>query len=416
MNLRGPTLVVLLALMPMARGAEDCLDHLEERLTFAAFDGQVRARLSGTLDLEGYHLPQPSPGLIYTEGHNLFNPRLSLFLDAQLGPQVYLFVQTRADRGFDPSDEGGQVRLDEYAVRFTPGGPGHFQVQAGKFATIVGNWVQRHDSWQNPFVTAPLPYENLTGIWDNIAARSSDQLLAWAHVKSVPPRGNEYAEKPLRTPIIWGPSYASGIACFGKIGRMEAAFELKNASLSSHPETWNVSKVQWQHPTFSSRLGYRPNAMWNLGFSASRGTYLRPSAGPTLAAGYQLADYRQTVFAADLGFAWHHWQVWTEFYAARFAIPQVANAGTFSYYTEVKYKFTPQFFGALRWNQQLFATIPDGKGGRTAWGRDTWRVDLSASYRFTPHTQCKIPYSLGYEDTGSRDYSSLIATQFVVKF
>jgi hypothetical protein len=416
MKLARTITLLLFALASAARGAEDYLDRVDEALTFSALADRVRARLSGTLDLEGYHLQQPAPGLIYTERDYLFNPRLSLFLDAQLGPQVYAFVQARADRGFDPSDEGSQVRLDEYAVRFTARGSAHFQAQAGKFATIVGNWVPRHDSWQNPFVTAPLPYENLTGIWDRFAARSSDQLLAWAHVKSTPPHGDEYVEKPLRTPIIWGPSYASGVALFGRIGKLDAAFEFKNTSLSSHPETWAPGRVQWQNPTFSGRLGYRPNTMWNLGFSVSSGTYLRPDAEPTIAPGFHLADYRQTVLAHDISFAWHHWQVWAEFYAARFVVPKVAYADTLAYYTEVKYKFTPRFFGALRWNQQVFGRIPDGRGGRTAWGRDTWRIDFSAGYRFTPHTQLKIEYNFRYEGTGAHDYSSLLATQFVLRF
>ena len=34
------------------------------------------------------------------------------------------------------------------------------------------------------------------------------------------------------------------------------------------------------------------------------------------------------------------------------------DAGLWDRYIEAKYKFTPQFFGALRWNQQLFSTIP----------------------------------------------------------
>ena len=46
-----------------------------------------------------------------------------------------------------------------------------------------------------------------------------------------------------------------------------------------------------------------------------------------------------------------------------FQVPRVGDADTFAYYLEGKYKFTPQLFGALRWNQQLFATVPDGLGG-----------------------------------------------------
>ena len=78
------------------------LDRLDAELTVSAFDDNLRARLSGTIDLEIYHFQQPAPGLINSEIDNLFNPRLTLFLDAQLGSQIYFFAQSRLDRGFDP--------------------------------------------------------------------------------------------------------------------------------------------------------------------------------------------------------------------------------------------------------------------------------------------------------------------------
>jgi hypothetical protein len=55
---------------------------------------------------------------------NFFNPRLTLFLDIQLGRWIYFFAQSRLDHRFNPSDHGAQVRLDEYAVRVTPGDVG----------------------------------------------------------------------------------------------------------------------------------------------------------------------------------------------------------------------------------------------------------------------------------------------------
>jgi hypothetical protein len=400
-----------------ARGADDYfVDRLDDALTVSAWQGEFRARLSGTLDLEGYHLQQPTTGLIYTDGSNLFNPRLTLFLDAQLGRQIYIFAQTRADRGFDPSDEGGQVRLDEYALRFTPGNDVRFNVQVGKFATVVGNWVQRHGSWDNPFITAPLPYENLTGIWNVVAARSDAILLGWAHVKPPMTPALEYSEKPLRTPIIWGPSYTTGAEVFGEIDRMKYAFEVKNGSLSSHPDTWTESETLWEHPTVSGRLGYQPNEMWDFGVSASTGPYLRPDVERTLPMDHGLGDYRQTVFGQDISFAWHHLQVWTEVYGARFAIPKVGNVDTLAYYAEAKYKFTPQFFGAVRWNQQLFSTVPDPSGGTIPWGRDAWRIDVAPGYRFTPHTEFKLQYSLEREDNAPRTYDGTIALQLVVRF
>src|SRR2546421_12964580 len=123
---------------------DDSLDRLDSALTLSAFQDNLRARLSGTLDLEIYHFEQPAPGLINSDIDTLFNPRLTLFLDAQIGSQIYFFAQSRLDRGFDPSDQGAPVRLDAYALRVTPGKDCRSAVPIGQFATAVGNWVPRH--------------------------------------------------------------------------------------------------------------------------------------------------------------------------------------------------------------------------------------------------------------------------------
>ena len=126
-----------------------------------------------------------------------------------------------------------------------------------------------------------------------------------------------------------------------------------------------------------------------FGFSASAGSYLRPFAQNSLAPGQSRDGYRELVLGQDAAFAWHHLQIWTEIYAARFEIPTVGHADTLAYYAEVKYKVTPQLFGALRWNQQLFGTIVDRRVP-TRWGHDVSRLDLAAAFRFTPNTQLKL--------------------------
>jgi hypothetical protein len=409
------TTCCLIALAAVGRGDDGFLDQIDDALTFSSWHDQLRFRMSGALDLEYYQLPSPAPGLIFTDKSSLFNPRLSLFLDAQIGPRIYAFVQTRADRAFDPSDEGAQVRLEEYALRLTPWADGHLNLQIGKFATVVGNWVGRHDSWNNPFITAPLPYENLTGLWDSVAAPSSAKLPVWAHINA---GAQSYGDddKYHRIPIIWGPSYASGASVSGTVGRFDFAGELKNASLSSRPDTWDVTQTQWQNPTWSGRLDYRPDEQWNLGFSASTGTYLRPLAGPTLPPGRSLNDYRETVLGQDVSYAWHHVQLWAEAYEARFSVPGVGQVSTTAGYVEAKYKFTPRFSFAVRWNEQRFSSVRDTDGGLLPWGRDTWRVDVGPAFRFTPHTEFKVQYSLQHEDNSPQPYTHLLAIQSVARF
>ena len=400
-----------------ALGADDdVLDRLDETLTWTALQDNARMRISGSIDLEGYVFQDPAPGLIYADGTELLNPRLTLFLDAQLGRRFYFFAQARVDRGFDPGKNEPRPRLDEYALRFTPSKNGALNIQIGKFATVVGNWVSRHHSWDNPFITAPLPYENLTGIFDSSAVNSVDALLKWADLRPGPPGSAEYFHLS-RVPILWGPSYASGAAVTGAGGKFSYALEVKNASLSSRPAAWYASRVQWQHPTYSGRIGYHPNEMWQLGFSASAGSYLLPSARSTLVGAETLDDYQQIVFGQDISFAWHHLQFWAEAFEAKFKIPRVGDADVFGYYLEAKYKFTPQFFGAVRWNQQLYGSVPDGGGGNVQWGSNVWRVDLAPTYRFTPHLSLKLQYSLqGGGGLGPGDHSTLLAAQFTLRF
>ncbi len=235
-------------------------------------------------------------------------------------------------------------------------------------------------------------------------------------------RGRLEDEKFEYLPITWAPSYASGISASGRFGVFEAAVELKNASLSSRPESWDLTQIGFEHPTVSARAAVRPNEMWNFGFSASKGAYFRPEAESTLPSGKGLGDYDQIVLGQDISFAWHHLQIWAECYESRFEVPTLGsgpefNADALSYHIEAKYKFLPQLAGALRWNQQFFSDAPDAFGdGGVPWWHDIWRVDTALIYRLTEHTQLKVQYNLQHEDGTGRGYGHTFATQITVRF
>jgi hypothetical protein len=154
--------------------------------------------------------------------------------------------------------------------------------------------------------------------------------------------------------------------------------------------------------------------MWNLGLSASAGPYFTGDAAPSLPPGRGISDYRELVLAQDLAFAWHHLQLWAEFYEARFQVPIVGDADTFAYYLEAKYKITPQLFGALRWNQELFGTIRNDDEN-PKWGNDIWRIDAAIGYRFTEYLQGKVQYSFS-QDHSPQESNNLIAAQLTLKF
>ena len=385
------------------------LDRLDQGLSLQSSNGWFSTKLSGLLDAEEYFIDQRPPGLIYNHGPFFFNPRLSLFLDTRFGPHFYSMVQARFDRGFDPGAKSSDGRLDEYLLRWTPLADARLNLQVGKFATVFGNWVPRHLSWDNPFINAPLPYEFVTAVLDEGVLPTG--VFKFIHTKP----DNKYTWLPQ----IWGPSYATGASIFGAINRFDYALEIKNASLSSPPYAWDLTAQDFSYPTYTGRVGYRPNEQWNVGSSFSYGPYFLQEtldSGVKFPPGKSLGDYNQTTVGSDVSFAWHHWQLWDEALASRFEIPNTGNADMLSYYLEAKYKISTHLYAAARWNQQFYHPLIDSPTGPARWEYDNWRVDLALGWRFNRHLQSKVQYSFSRQDAPFQQGEQLVAAQVTLKF
>lgn len=400
---RGLTVAVCLATAALAPArAEEWLDRVQDALTVSSPDGRLGLRLSGRVDAEYYDFDGPPPGVLDTARQSLSTARLCLYLDAQLGDRLYGFAQARIDEGFDPADADPEARLDEYALRYTPWDDGRLSLQAGAFATIVGRWVGRHDAWENPFVNAPLAYEQVTPIRDTEAPASAE---AFGEIEA----GERYEYNP----IVWGPSYASGASAAGRIGGLTYAAEVKNAGLSSRPADWPAGEGDFAHPHRAARIGYQPNAAWDFGFSAAEGPYYADAAADSLPPGRGTGDYRARTLGQDAGFAWRHIQIWAEVFEASYDVPRVGRVDAVSYFIETKLKLATREFVALRWNEQLYGDAP---AGGEPWGNATWRIDAAAGHRLSAHAQLKLQYSLQREGGDAGEDEHLLATQASVRF
>lgn len=401
-----PTFALIGLLSATAVGATDeWLDRAGEALAISAAEGRVRVKTSGLLDLEAYRFSDAAPDLIDTKSKGLFNPRLTLLLDGQIGSSLYFFVQGRVDRGFDPSDDGARGRLDEYALRLTPWEDGRLSIQAGKFATVVGTWTRRHLSWDNAFITAPLPYGAVT-------PASDLEVPAGPGAFGQPSRDEKYDHLP----VIWNADYATGLSVAGRLGKFDYAAELKNSPLGARPSSWNPDTVGFSHPTLSGRVAFRPSQAWELGVSVSRGAYLRPEVHSELPMGRGFGHYTEQVVGGDVSYAWHHWQFWGEVFATRYEVPGIGNLDLFAYYLEGKYKITPQLYAALRWNQMFYGSVRDEDGGRRQPSPDKWQVDAALGYRLTAHTQVKVQYTVQQGEVGAQGVNHTGALQVTVRF
>jgi hypothetical protein len=361
----------------------------------------LRLDLDAIVDLEAYDTGEPPPGLVFGEGDAFFNPRLSVFSGVRFGQRVLGFVQVRADRGFDPLADSPDFRADEYYVRVVASTGGHLNLQAGKSATLVGNWVARHYSWDNPFVTAPLPYENVTIVWDRWQPDSTAAFLGYL---------NQADRKADMLPMIWGPVYATGISALGSAGRWDYGVEVKNAGLSSRPIDWDWSNAGLSRPTVGGRVALRPNAAWNVGLSASRGVYMVEDPSRTLEGGAKLDDFHQTTIGPEVSYSKGHLQLWGELFWSRFRVQHVGDVSTTSYYAEAKYKLTPQLFGAVRWGQQFFSDV-DG----APWDGPASRLEFALGYRLSRRVQGKAQYGITTEDRPVTQGRHLTAIQLTIR-
>jgi len=209
-----------------------------------------------------------------------------------------------------------------------------------------------------------------------------------------------------------GPSYTSGAALSGVIGRTDYAFELKNDSLSSRPSGWTCADAV-AAPDLQRPPGYRPDESWYFRISASTGSYL--SATATLKPGDDLSEYRERVWAQDIGFAWHHLQFWPRPSKRATRSPRWATPGPWLI-TWRRNTSSPRSFPARCAGTSSSTAICRTATAAGCPGPGHVADRRRADYRFTPHTELKLQYSLQFGGIGPRNYSHLTAAQFIIRF
>jgi hypothetical protein len=354
-----------------------------------------------------FYASEPHPlGLLDTEDATFIQPRLAVFFDLQLGSSFQLHAQARVDRGFDPGfAPDGELRLDEYYLKWQPTEDARLQIQIGKFATVIGGWPRRNLSWDNPLITAPGPYESMIAVADDGSPASLGRFLE---------RRTSPANKRTWLPIVWGPAYITGAAVSGQIGAFDYAFEAKTAAPSSRPSHWDAFDSGFNSVHYAGRLGWKPAPEWAFGTSVAHGAYLSPEAQELITDGSHWKDYDQTTLGLDVSYAHGHWQIWAELLAASFDVPSVGRVRVLSGYVESRYKIAAQTWLSARWNQSHFGDAPNTD---TAWDSAAWRLDLGIGHRFSRHLQAKLQYSLaGRRDNDHPEGQHLFAAQFTVKF
>lgn len=142
---------------------DDVVDQIRDMTSFQNEKGDVSLDFDFYATVDNWVISQPPPGIMVTGQNYLNSPRLSMLGTLQVQEWLSIFALGDVDRGFDPTDGSIQIRPDVYYAKISPFG-GILQGKFGAIPTSYGQWVNRHFSWQNPLVNAPLAYEWFMGI------------------------------------------------------------------------------------------------------------------------------------------------------------------------------------------------------------------------------------------------------------
>ena len=403
---------------------ESFLERLRQFQSFGTEDGQISFNADVWLTLDYMVFSTPPPGFIQTSNGQIFAPTLSGLFTLDISKHLEFVFLGLVNRGFDPTETSVQSQPAEYYTQVTPFDTPVLNFKGGKFQTAFGQWTNRHFSTQNSLINAPMMYGQMTSVTDgNDGAPIAPNTSGLVRRKTLAVPVTKWI------PIVWGPSYASGFQLNGTVGTLQQldwAFEMKNASLSSRPQEWDLWNRGFNYPTFTGRAGFRPDAAWNLGVSASTGSYISQAAydrfSNTSKAGSSIGESRQNVVGTDISYAHGPIELWSEFAWSQYEVPDaiagksVGNIGAYSYFIESKWKFMPQFWLSGRWNQQLYSNVTPAGGSETPWYNNLWRADACLGFKINRFTQFKVQYSYTEEAGDVDPGQNLFAVELVIQF
>jgi len=370
--------------------------------------GGFQADIGGRLELSGY-LPQSEPSWLIDETGPFFSGRLSLFTDIFLGSRLYGLVEFRVDRGEVHSNGPIKTRIQQGFLRYTFLSSRRLHLQLGKFVSPFGEYSQRHHTAADPFIRPPLLHEYRTMICPGFAPRFNDGFIRW---KDDPDRF-----RPIGAPIIWATPYQPGIMLFGSIGKFDFRLAAVNSAPSSDPVQWVPDFNQGWNYSIVAHLGWRISPELTVGISFDHGPYSLESIKEMLPPGASINDYYQEMLGLNATYTRGKIAVRMELIFDAWEVPNVIEyPRDISYYLEVKYKFLPGLFGAVRYNGIYFNKIPYSNGEKDKWDYDVQRWQLGVGYAFSRRLEVRAEYMINRTIGPYDPEDNLFALQWTWRF
>jgi hypothetical protein len=395
--------IATLVLSPVLSAQTFSLKHFK----FSSKSGYFQSALGGRLILEGLAPGREGSGLILERGKFL-SGRGSLFTDFYLGKHVYMTGEFRLDTGESPRRGVLTGRVQQAFMRYKPWLNQDLHIQFGKFISPFGAYNQRHDTAADPFIRPPLMYDYRTMVSSEVLPRSNDGFINWKLAPDI--------FRPIGAPMIWGNPYQMGVMIFGGRRKLDFRLAAMGSATSSEPGMWNYQIGQKNHPSFVAHVGYRMLTEFYLGVAYSTGPYLgdRPRASMGREG---VNEYRQKTWEVEFLYERGKTQVRGEAFHDYWEVPKVLDDPVdVSGYVEIKQKFLPGFYGALRYGTMRFNEIHLSNGATQAWDFDIWRVQAALGYRILRNLDVRAEYMFNRTAGHGDPRDNLFSLQYRIEF
>ena len=246
------------------------------------------------------------------------------------------------------------------------------------------------DFFENPFLSQPLPYAEINGIGTSSPAQISAASIT-SRALSGRPSFFDLNQSGWAAPV-WGPSYIPGITIFGQSGKWNYAAEMKTSGLSAAPEEWDFNHLNLQHPAFAARIGYQPDAAWDLGLSFATGPYLSHESVKFLPIGVSRGDLSYRTAGLDVRWAHRNLIISGELLYSAYDTLEVGTLESLNWYLQARWKISPRFSLAARVGQTL-NNDANVAGTDTPWSPDLLRAELGFGWRIQPDLLFKAQYT-----------------------
>ena len=251
----------------------------------------------------------------------------------------------------------------------------YLNLNLGLIPTPVGLFGHRTYADKNPLIGVPLIYNYHTNINFNYPATSNSQLLAL--------RGQGYdlgsysGYTARGVPIIYDACWNSGINLFGSFKFLDYSVAALSGALA-YPKV----QIEDRNPNLTAQMVVNPVMGVRAGLFGSWGPYFSKSAEQYFPAGKTVDDFNQVLGGALAEISYWHLESYHELVLNAFEHPYLGYLKNNGFYSEVKYKFLPSWYGAVRYDQMNFNKVEDetNPGSRHTWDYNVKRVEAAIGY------------------------------------